>query len=262
MTQDALIIGARHIGLVPARNLARAELKALIERKNDWTGRVLFTDDWGYLGWFCDDEANRRDLIHHSKRDAKACDRNCRDIRRNCRDIRPRLMRRKLGSRSPKPVLPRLVRLSGQTAGVAGALGLPKHRMAALGNAMGRAAQAQGFSLQCAARVLRMIGESKRAADVVLDSGDELWATPDQALALWEKLFAAGQLHGLRLARSQAVNIALAQILAKPATGDSIWAEIHALREVHYEKLTMRVPVAASPFFAPARRRAKPPGIF
>jgi aminomethyltransferase len=197
------------------------------------------------------------------------------------------------------------------------------------------------------------------------DLGYELWTTPDQALALWDRLFAAGQLYGLRPIGSDAVNIArleagfiitgydftpadvcvredrlrspiemglgwlidwdkghftgkaalarqrekgarwafvgleiegnipaegailyhaqkrevgvitgacwspvlkkniaLAQILAEHATGDSIWAEIYALRELHYEKLMMRARVVDRPFFAPARRRATPPGRF
>ena len=40
------------------------------------------------------------------------------------------------------------------------------------------------------------------------DLGYELWTTPDQALALWDRLFAAGALHGLRPIGSNALNIA------------------------------------------------------
>lgn len=40
------------------------------------------------------------------------------------------------------------------------------------------------------------------------DLGYELWTTPDQALALWDLLFKAGQLHGLRPIGSEALNIA------------------------------------------------------
>ncbi|TAG19012.1 MAG: aminomethyl transferase family protein [Rhodobacterales bacterium] len=57
-------------------------------------------------------------------------------------------------------------------------------------------------------------------------------------------------------------NIALAQILAEHAAGRSIWAEIYALRELHYEKLMMRARVVERPFFAPARRRTTPPERF
>jgi phytoene dehydrogenase-like protein len=81
-----------------------------------------------------------------------------------------------LGPRSPNSVLPWLVRLSGQTAGVQGALGLPKGGMAALGAAMGRAVQAQGVTLRCAARVARIIVEGERVAGVTLAGGEELRA--------------------------------------------------------------------------------------
>ena len=197
------------------------------------------------------------------------------------------------------------------------------------------------------------------------DLGYELWTTPDLALALWDRLFAAGHLHGLRAIGSDALNIArieagfiitgmdfipadtcvredrlrsplevglgwlidwdkghftgkaalaaqrargtawsfvglqiggniaaegailyhdqkhevgvitaacwspilkaniaLAQIRTAHARGDNIWAEIYALRELHYEKLMMRAQVVDRPFYAPARRRATPPGRF
>ncbi len=41
-----------------------------------------------------------------------------------------------------------------------------------------------------------------------------------------------------------------------------IWAEIYALRELHYVKLMMKAEIVARPFFAPPRRRATPPGRF
>jgi phytoene dehydrogenase-like protein len=81
-----------------------------------------------------------------------------------------------LGPRSPNSVLPWLVRLSGQTAGVQGALGLPKGGMAALGSAMARAAEAQGVTLRCAARVARIIVEGEWVHGVALVSGEELRA--------------------------------------------------------------------------------------
>lgn len=197
------------------------------------------------------------------------------------------------------------------------------------------------------------------------DLGYELWTTPDLALALWDRLFQAGALHGLRPIGSDALNIArleagfiitgfdftpadvcvredrlrspvdmglgwmidwdkghfsgkaalqrqrevgpkwafvgleidgnisaegailyhackhevgvitgacwspvlkkniaLAQIKASHAQGADIWAEIYALRELHYEKLMMRARVVDRPFFNPDRRRATPPGRF
>ncbi|TAG19011.1 MAG: NAD(P)/FAD-dependent oxidoreductase [Rhodobacterales bacterium] len=81
-----------------------------------------------------------------------------------------------LGPRSPNTVLPWLVRLSGQTAGVQGALGLPVGGMAALGAAMARAAAAQGVTLRCATRVSRIMVEGERAVGVMLATGEELRA--------------------------------------------------------------------------------------
>ena len=57
-------------------------------------------------------------------------------------------------------------------------------------------------------------------------------------------------------------NIAMAQILTRYATGGNIWAEIYALRELHYEKLMMPARVVERPFFVHPRRRATPPGRF
>ena len=79
-----------------------------------------------------------------------------------------------LGPRSPNSVLPWLVRLSGQTGGVQGALGLPKGGMAALGAAMVRAAEAAGVTLRCNARVARIIVEGERAVGVTLATGEDI----------------------------------------------------------------------------------------
>ena len=57
-------------------------------------------------------------------------------------------------------------------------------------------------------------------------------------------------------------NIAMAQILTRYATGGNIWAEIYALRELHYEKLMMPARVVERPFFVHPRRRSTPPGRF
>jgi aminomethyltransferase len=57
-------------------------------------------------------------------------------------------------------------------------------------------------------------------------------------------------------------SIALAQIRADHLRGDDIWAEIYALRELHYAKMMMRARVVERPFFAPARRRQTPPARF
>jgi phytoene dehydrogenase-like protein len=81
-----------------------------------------------------------------------------------------------LGPRSPNTVLPWLVRLSGQTTGVQGALGLPRGGMAALGAAMARSAEASGVTIRCNARVARVIIEAERAAGVCLEGGEEIRA--------------------------------------------------------------------------------------
>jgi phytoene dehydrogenase-like protein len=81
-----------------------------------------------------------------------------------------------LGPRSPNSVLPWLVRLSGQMAGVQGALGLPKGGMAELGSAMARAVEAQGVTLRCDARVTRILVEDERAVGVTLAGGEEIRA--------------------------------------------------------------------------------------
>ncbi len=57
-------------------------------------------------------------------------------------------------------------------------------------------------------------------------------------------------------------NIAMAQVLTRYVTGGNIWAEIYALRELHYEKLMMPARVVERPFFNHPRRRATPPGRF
>jgi len=81
-----------------------------------------------------------------------------------------------LGPRSPNSVLPWLVRLSGQTGGVQGAIALPKGGMAALGAAMAAAATAAGVVIRCAARAERIIVEGEKVAGVMLAGGEEIRA--------------------------------------------------------------------------------------
>jgi len=57
-------------------------------------------------------------------------------------------------------------------------------------------------------------------------------------------------------------NIAIAQIRRPYHAGDTLWVEVYALRELQYAKLMLRARVTKRPFFAPARRRATPPGAF
>lgn len=80
------------------------------------------------------------------------------------------------GPRSPNSVLPWLVRLSGQTLGVQGAIGLPKGGMGAVGTAMAKAVAEKGVELRCNARVARILVEDEKVAGVVLEGGEELRA--------------------------------------------------------------------------------------
>ncbi len=57
-------------------------------------------------------------------------------------------------------------------------------------------------------------------------------------------------------------NIAIAQVAARHAGGENLWAEIYALRELRYEKLMVPVRPVPRPFFNPARRRTTPPEAF
>lgn len=57
-------------------------------------------------------------------------------------------------------------------------------------------------------------------------------------------------------------SIALAQVERKFLAQGNLWAEIYALRELHYAKLMQRARVVDRPFFTHDRRRATPPGRF
>lgn len=80
------------------------------------------------------------------------------------------------GPRSPNSVLPWLVRLSGQTLGVQGAIGLPKGGMAAIGAVMVKAVADKGVELRCNARVARILVEGEKVAGVMLEGGEDLRA--------------------------------------------------------------------------------------
>lgn len=81
-----------------------------------------------------------------------------------------------LAPRSPNSLLLWLDRLSGGTAGVQGAIGLPVGGMGALAAAMVAAAEAKGVTLRCNAPVARLLVEGDRTAGVVLADGEELRA--------------------------------------------------------------------------------------
>ena len=68
-----------------------------------YEGGAVFMGDGDYLGMFRDHDANRREFARHSRRDAKAYDRDSRDVLRFCRFIRPMLLRTPPDPSSFKP---------------------------------------------------------------------------------------------------------------------------------------------------------------
>jgi aminomethyltransferase len=84
----------------------------------------------------------------------------------------------------------------------------------------------------------------------------------DGAILYYAQKTEAGVITGACWSPVLKKNIALAQVRTKYAKGESLWAEIYALRELHYAKMMMRARVIDRPFFAPDRRRATPPGGF
>ena len=57
-------------------------------------------------------------------------------------------------------------------------------------------------------------------------------------------------------------SIALAQVQVGHAAGGNLWAEIYALRELHYAKMMMHARVVDRPFYQPGHRRTTPPARF
>lgn len=69
----------------------------------------------------------------------------------------------------------------------------------------------------------------------------------------------AGMVTGACWSPTLKTSVALAQVERRFADARNLWAEIYALRELHYAKLMVRVRPAARPFFRSDRRRATPP---
>jgi aminomethyltransferase len=57
-------------------------------------------------------------------------------------------------------------------------------------------------------------------------------------------------------------NIAIAQVRRPHDARGNLFVEVYALRELQYVKLMLAAEVCPRPFYAPARRRATPPGAF
>jgi len=85
---------------------------------------------------------------------------------------------------------------------------------------------------------------------------------PDGAILYHDKKHEVGVITGACWSPTLKKNIALAQIRSRHASCGNIWAEIYALRELHYEKMMVRARLAERPFFTHDRRRATPPGRF
>lgn len=81
-----------------------------------------------------------------------------------------------LGPRSPGSVLTLLYRLTGEVAGVQGALALPKGGMGAVTAALASAARSHGAEIRLNARVARITVENGKATGVVLESGETIAA--------------------------------------------------------------------------------------
>ncbi|MFM2367069.1 MAG: hypothetical protein RIR95_1677, partial [Pseudomonadota bacterium] len=84
----------------------------------------------------------------------------------------------------------------------------------------------------------------------------------DGAILYHDQKHEAGVITGACWSPVLKKNIALAQVRTKYAKAENLWAEIYALRELHYAKMMMRARLVERPFFAPDRRRATPPGRF
>jgi phytoene dehydrogenase-like protein len=81
-----------------------------------------------------------------------------------------------LAPRSPNSLILWLDRLAGQTAGVQGAIGLPRGGMGAIAAAMLRSVQAAGVDLRSNAPVARILTDGDRVTGVVLADGEEIAA--------------------------------------------------------------------------------------
>lgn len=105
-------------------------------------------------------------------------------------------------------------------------------------------------------------GATSKWALVALDIDGNLAA--DHALIYHGRKREVGHVTSAAWSPVTKCSIALAQVRRPFDTlhADDLWVEIYALRELQYVKLMMKARVVDRPFFAPARRRATPPGRF
>jgi phytoene dehydrogenase-like protein len=81
-----------------------------------------------------------------------------------------------LGPRSPNSVLTLIYRMTGECAGVQGALGHPVGGMGAVTTALARAAEGAGAELRCGVPVGRILVEEDRARGIELETGERIAA--------------------------------------------------------------------------------------
>lgn len=84
----------------------------------------------------------------------------------------------------------------------------------------------------------------------------------DHALVYHDRKREVGHITAAAWSPATKRNVALAHLRRPFHTGDRLWVEVYALRELQYAKLMLRARVTPRPFFAPARRRATPPADF
>ncbi len=106
------------------------------------------------------------------------------------------------------------------------------------------------------------------------DNGTSEWAlvgldiegnvSAEHALIYHDKKHEVGHITAAVWSPTTKRNIALAQIKRPFHAGKSgnLWVEVYAMRELQYVKLMLKAQICERPFFAPARRRATPPGNF
>ena len=106
-----------------------------------------------------------------------------------------------------------------------------------------------------------LLAEKEKGSDWVLVGLDIPGnISAEGAILYHDKRAEAGIVTAAAWSPALKANVAIAQVKARHATGENLWVEIYALRELHYAKLMLPVTVVGRPFFDPRRKRATPPG--
>lgn len=112
----------------------------------------------------------------------------------------------------------------------------------------------------------------RRALLAERDSQNSTWALVgldiegnipvDGSLIYANKVKEVGYITAAAWSPSTKRNIAIAQVRRPYHAKNNLWVEVYALRELQYAKMMLSADVVPRPFYAPARRRATPPGPF